>query len=936
MFYNGSKIRGRSAELVGALFKGPRLKLVIGGAILLAVAVTATLAGIFTNISEAQSTINISFDQTSYTIKEGEGKFMFSVTTDGTIPQSAGNVFVEVGFVEGTALDLNSQPSHITTHFLGEINSVNQVVLGSFSNSYGPYEVTIYDNDVLDISRFKDFELVLRNPANSTLPNGVQFHPTESRATVTIEDDDMSEISFDDSPYEVIVNEESVTVKIGLFDGNAETVGDIFLTQYTAAPPSEDITLLLSTGGGSAVAGTDYMPISNQEITLTSQTYTVDIPIEILATDNDFVVDEDKTFNVVLTVKDNVALPPEFAPFPAEGVRAEVVIKDNDAVIGFEETLITVREGEDANTRVTVVVLEGGLADGVEAELVLSSLDAFSDPSITAREGSHFEGLGDNRVSLSKTVPSTQSPLITIRDDSTFDAPRVKYFFVDATSTFGGDLLPQGVTLDPDRSRVEVRIVDNDNPARIGFENSTYEVIENREMVTLTVKNLGGELISGDVATVRLTTRDDSALAGTNGDYIATTREIQLSNQTPEVEVTIPIVDDEDEEPDKRFIVDLDVVGSLPFAVELASRTTAAVEIKDGDATIGFVLQSYLVLENGGQIEVDIELKSGSLAEQISVGIRTVPGDAQPGPNNDYIHTEEYLVLSPTQCDCAAVIPINLDRLAEGTERFYAVLDGAGLPKGVKLATGFERAEVAITDEIILTLGFVDAPYSVSEGAGGETITIGILSEGVALGKEIKVDYEITINDVLASEDFQVTTGTVTFEVSDGGGTRRDVWVPVIDDYLALKLMRYLRLSYLHKESIGPDEPAVQLNPGTANLTVTDNERVPVGFGSPRYGVFEDDGVVRVAVNLLDPSLLPAGYGDVDVNYRIEAGSAQSGADYTDMSGTVTLSAADPRKFIDIPIIDDNVPEAHESFRLVLTGDSTVLSLLKVRRWLRF
>ena len=55
MFYNGSKIRGRSAELVGALFKGPRLKLAIGGAILLAVAVTATLAGIFTNISEAQA-----------------------------------------------------------------------------------------------------------------------------------------------------------------------------------------------------------------------------------------------------------------------------------------------------------------------------------------------------------------------------------------------------------------------------------------------------------------------------------------------------------------------------------------------------------------------------------------------------------------------------------------------------------------------------------------------------------------------------------------------------------------------------------------------------------------------------------------------------------------------------------------------------------------
>ena len=641
--------------------------------------------------------------------------------------------------------------------------------------------------------------------------------------------------------------------------------------------------------------------------------------------------------DVILKLKSDETLPPElFELFPAEGVRAEVVIKDNDAVIGFEETLITVREGEDANTQVTVVVLEGGLADGVEAELVLSSLDAFSDPSITAREGSHFEGLGDNRVSLSKTAPSTQSPPITIRDDSTFDAPRVKYFFVDATSTFGEDLLPQGVTLDPDRSRVEVRIVDNDNPARIGFENSTYEVIENREMVTLTVKNLGGELISGAVATVRLTTRDGTALAGTNGDYIAITREIQLSSQMSVAEVTIPIVDNEDEEPDKRFFVDLDVVGSLPFAVELATdMTTAEVTILDGDATIGFVLQSYLVLENGGQREVDIEVKSGSLAEQISVGIRTVPGDAQPGPideGGDYIYTDEDLELSRTQCDCTAVIPINLDRLAEGTERFYAVLDGADLPKGVKLATGFERAEVAISDEIILTIGFEDAPYSVSEGAGGVTISIGILSEGVTLGKEVKVDYEITINDVLASEDFQVTTGTVTFEVSDNEHTRRDVWIPVIDDYLLEGDEIFeIKLS-TNKESIGPDEPSVQLNPGTANLTVTDNDAmsIPVGFLTPEYDVGEASGTVELTFGLLGGFTLPEGV-TVAINYATSNDSATKDEDYREAlgSGSVVLSADEPQRTIVVPIIDDSTSvEGEESFLVTLTSDDGRVDLL--------
>ena len=88
--------------------------------------------------------------------------------------------------------------------------------------------------------------------------------------------------------------------------------------------------------------------------------------------------------------------------------------------------------------------------------------------------------------------------------------------------------------------------------------------------------------------------------------------------------------------------------------------------------------------------------------------------------------------------------------------------------------------------------------------------------------------------------------------------------------------------------------------------------------------MFEDDGVVRVAVNLLDLSLLSAGYGDVDVNYRIEAGSAVAGVDYTDMSGMVTLSAAEPSKFIEITILDDTGPEAVKSFRVVLVDNPQI------------
>ena len=515
MFYNGSKIRGRSTELVGALFKGPRLKLAIGGAILLAAVITATMAGIFTNISEAQTPNLVGFDKTRYEVGEGETLTLTITSLDGSmaptpITISSSGVFVEIkaDFTRGTAkrhvhypedlddvnflftgtqssvtgsvqiLDDDVLDGPVKKNFFIEIDTLRSGILPAgfeFDPARSSAEVIIEDNDPPNLIGFgqteytvtegtdlkevfnvrasrgalygtatafisfntmdgsaisgADFDGVSNqqitfNSSNGSqdvdvnilddavieersesfiavlspsgdLPAGVELDPNGMTATVTIMDDDKGELRFTRSSFEATVNEmgagdSTATVSVGVFE--------TFDTTY------ENFTFVISTmdgiGDNGAKAGTDYTAITNMEIEYEfrlGRGRPVDVPITILATDNNFVLDEDKTFDVILKLKSDETLPPElFELFPAEGVRAEVVIKDNDAVLGFEETLITVREGEDANTRVTVVVLEGGLADGVEAELVLSSLDAFSDPSITAREGSHFEGLGGN------------------------------------------------------------------------------------------------------------------------------------------------------------------------------------------------------------------------------------------------------------------------------------------------------------------------------------------------------------------------------------------------------------------------------------------------------------------------------------------------------------------------------------------------------------
>ena len=80
MFYNSSKIIGRSTELVGVLFKELRLKLIIGSTILLAIVASATLTG----VAQAQNENDlpaVGFSSANYEANEGYGKVEVTLRT---------------------------------------------------------------------------------------------------------------------------------------------------------------------------------------------------------------------------------------------------------------------------------------------------------------------------------------------------------------------------------------------------------------------------------------------------------------------------------------------------------------------------------------------------------------------------------------------------------------------------------------------------------------------------------------------------------------------------------------------------------------------------------------------------------------------------------------------------------------------------------------
>lgn len=74
----------------------------------------------------------------------------------------------------------------------------------------------------------------------------------------------------------------------------------------------------------------------------------------------------------------------------------------------------------------------------------------------------------------------------------------------------------------------------------------------------------------------------------------------------------------------------------------------------------------------------------------------------------------------------------------------------------------------------------------------------------------------------------------------------------------------------------------------------------------------ETGGAVRITISIGCDN-------PIEVSYRTEEETAEAALDYTDVSGSFTISRSTPRAF-DLPVIDDGVAEEDETLHLILEG----------------
>ena len=215
-----------------------------------------------------------------------------------------------------------------------------------------------------------------------------------------------------------------------------------------------------------------------------------------------------------------------------------------------------------------------------------------------------------------------------------------------------------------------------------------------------------------------------------------------------------------------------------------------------------------------------------------------------------------------------------------------------------------------------VTVSFTRTRYESSED--DEAVEFRVRLSKVA-SQEVVVDYATASGTAGAGEDYEATSGTLTFPA---GTTRLGISVLIIDDN-AVEEEESFTISLRNSNAMietGEATGAIADNDLPAEIETPDDlpaeeakSDVTVSFAATRYEASEDDTALMFAVQLSTASSQ-----EVTVDYATASGTARAGDDYEVTVGTLTFPAGTTEQTIRVRLIDDKLVEEEESFTIRL------------------
>lgn len=677
-------------------------------------------------------------------------------------------------------------------------------------------------------------------------------------------------IQFSSSEYSAYENNGSVTLTV-LLDRTGDTSRTVTVDYFTT-PGSAGTNRFVPTSGrltfaNGASLGTITVPILNDTI----------------------VQQQPQSFFVTLSNPQNGSL--------GTPSQAEVFIQDDDGfnTVQFDSPEYGVVEREGA-VQVRVRAQRGG--DPNQILTVQIALGATGD---TATNPEDYQTPSSTIVTFPAGV-NVQSVTIPVTDNPA--AQGVKTFTVRLVN-------PGPLTQIGPQSAARVTIFDNAGPNTVQFLATGYRLREgDQAAIGISVVRFGDFDVQGTTVTYTTELRaGDTAQPGVNFEPTSgsirfaplISQNLVVDNEHQKI-IMIPIPNNTLIQGDVTFHVTL--TGS--DVAQFGNISTTKITIMDDDLgnVVRFSSSTYSVAENSGSAVLTVQLvPSGDASRPSTVDFAATPITAFAG--FDFSPVTGTLIFAPGETTKSIIVPIHNDTVAEGPETFRVTLSNPN--PGTIVGVPGTTIVTIIDDDVSSTIEFSPANYTVAENAGSVTLTLVANRQGDP-SDVLTVGYETIGGTAVAGADFVSTSGTITF---GPGETSRSITVQIIDDVLIEGTESFSVIL----SNPGPGVALGTSSSATIEIADNDSPTASIGFSAASYDVDEGAGFANLTVTR------SGGLGvSATVNFTTNNGTALAGQNYQQTSGSVTFAVGEVSKVIQVPIIDDAVPNPTLSFTVTLTS----------------
>ncbi|MCG8622843.1 MAG: autotransporter domain-containing protein [Proteobacteria bacterium] len=652
--------------------------------------------------------------------------------------------------------------------------------------------------------------------------------------------------------------------------GGGEAVFNITLSQ----PSGKNISVDYATENGTAVSASDYTATSGRVVIMAGAT-SARVQVPVLDDDLD---EADETFALRLTRANNATI------ITGTGDSAMAIISDDDEAptLTLTPPPASVVEGSPASFTLTLSQPSG---KNISVDY------ATEDGTATSASPSDYTAITDTLIiPLGETT--AQVPVLTTDDSLDEDT---ETFTLRITSPNNATIDNQAGNTNASFASVTASIADNDDPPAMTISASNSPVAEgDTALFTISLGAVSGKNISVEYAT-------QNGTATSPSDYNATSGRLVIPAGAINGEVQVAIADDDDDEGDESVVMTLHNANNATLAG--ASATAIISDVPIGRVRLG---ESAISVDEGaGVATIPITLTP---AQNSTVMVRVMTSDGTARAGSDYTAINEMITFEAGVTQHNLTLTINNDNLDEVNETLQVQL--GDLNRGTtrtQLAVGATETIVTILDNDDPPSVRVSPPDSATNEGGMAVFTLTLAQPSA---KNISVGYETRDGTAIAASDYTATTGAVFIRA---GATTGEVRVPVLDDDLDEASETFaLHLTRATNATIASDA-------GVAVAVINDTDGPPSVTIAPPLGAVDEGGVARFTLTLNATS-----GKNISIAYTTRDGTAEAGDDYTNTTGRLVITAGTTSAEVLVPVLNDDLDEANETFTLTLTNANNV------------